>query len=179
MDINRCLGTRARWAVSFLGLLLYSCHDAPRDNPSDPAVADRRIIEGDVELHTQEDLEALIDRGGGSFEISGSLLIQESSLKTLNGLNSLTSIGVDLLITSNDSLESLEGLNNLTEVDRDLHVWENDNLLTLEGLNGLRKIGRDLSFWHSPSVSPGGFSPLRSFRGLDNLISVGRDLVVY
>ena len=78
--------------IAVCGILLLSCHDAPRENPSDPAVADRRTIEGDVELHTQEDLEALIERGGGSFEITGSLLIQRSALKSLKGLSSLTAI---------------------------------------------------------------------------------------
>ena len=177
--MNRCLGINARWAVTFLGLLLCSCHDAPRDNPSDPAVADRRTIEGDVELHTQEDLEALIERGGGSFEITGSLLIQRSSLKTLNGLNSLTLIGEDLIVTDNDSLASLEGLNNLTVVGRDLDVWRNDSLLSLEGLNGVRQIGRDLRFWDDTSSNPFVRRPLwQSFRGLENLTSVGRDLWV-
>ena len=136
--------------VLTLGLGLLSCHDAPRDNPSDPAVADRRIIEGDVELNTQEDLEALIEQGGGSFEITGSLLIQRSSIRSLNGLNSLTLIGEDLLITNNDSLASLVGLNNLTEVGRDLRIRFNDSLFTVEGLNGLAEIGRDLDMGVTP-----------------------------
>ncbi len=118
--------------VVILSMVLVSCHDSPRKNPADPAVADRRTIEGDVELKTQEDLEALINQGAGSFEITGSLLIQRSTLKSLKGLNSLTEIGDDLLITHNDSLESLEGLNNLTTVGRDLWLQTNDSLLTPE-----------------------------------------------
>ena len=127
-------------------------------------------------------------QGLNNLERVGRLLIQyNESLLTLNGLNSLTSIGTtnevtlnELKITSNPQLQTLEGLDNLEIVGfgnslTKLDIQGNGALMHLDHLNGL------VEFNSSEPISGQGLSgniwifgnPLISHvNGLSNLSDI-------
>ena len=107
--------------------------------------------------------------------IVGSLLIGDwnygnPNLKTLTGLDNLTSIGGNLVFTNNDSLISLSGLDNVTSIGGDLLLGQNDDLTSLTGLNNVTSIGGSLE-----SISNDAMTNLA---GLDNVTSIGGTLKI-
>ncbi len=120
--------------------------------------------------------------------ISGDLIIDNSSLTTLSGLDSLRSIMGGLHITNNNNLVSLTSLNGLTtlgnlrisdnselttfdlaQVDRiegHLILKNNVNLVSAMGLEHLESVGESLVLDKLPSLSPVSFGELRSVKTL-------------
>jgi hypothetical protein len=91
------------------------------------------------------------------------------ALTSLQGLDSLVSVGGDLAVTAHPSLLSLQGLGALASVGDDLFVDENDVLTSLGGLQSLQTVGGDLLVYYDPA--------LLSF-DLPALASVGDDLII-
>lgn len=108
----------------------------------------------------------------GYTEITGHLIIENTQLVDLSGLEDLIIIGGELRIKDNANLTGLNGLNNLERsgsvdisynplivnfnglgslriVDNDLDVWSNNSLSSLEGLNTLN-YARDITLWDNP-----------------------------
>lgn len=102
------------------------------------------IKDGDVVIDDAEDLVAL----AGVTEITGHLTISDSlseigaPITDLTALNSLTTIGGNLLIYNNPSLESLDGLESLINFNGSLSVGGNQALLSINGLSGLTNVSR-------------------------------------
>lgn len=72
--------------------------------------------------------------------IGGDLSIEKTFLTSLNGLDSLSSIGGHLYIYANDSLTSLNGLEHLTFLGGELQFYELENLSQISALSGLTYI---------------------------------------
>ena len=94
---------------------------------------------------------------------------KSASLASLEGLDSLYSVGSRLFIGRNPALTDLEGLNNLTSV-WGLTISDNQSLTRLEGLEGLTSVESRLFIGQNPALT--------SLEGLNNLTSVGGDLSI-
>ena len=71
-------------------------------------------------------------------EVSGSLLIlRNSALLSLEGLNQVTKIAGNVTVSENWRLWSLEGCNSLRKVGGSLALTSNRDLLSMEGFNSL------------------------------------------
>lgn len=86
-------------------------------------------------------VEALSSLGGLSSlsEVTGRFAISGTSVATLEGLESLVSVGDDFSITSNDELESLAGLEGITTLNR-LEIIFNGGMQSLSGLQNMSSV---------------------------------------
>lgn len=105
----------------------------------------------------------------GTINIQGSF--GNPSLTSLNGLESLLTIGGDLEIQDNEVLTSLSALNNLTSIGGFLLISVNDAITNFSGLDNVTSIGGGLAIY--------GNSSLTSMTGLDNVSSIGGYLEIY
>lgn len=122
-------------------------------------------------------------------------------LKNLTGLNNLTTIIENAAFFNNDSLVSLSGLENLTSIGHVLDFRWNPSLINADGLNNLESIGGNFSVYKNNALedfsgleslvsingsliigddggSYGGNPSLTSLNGLNNLSSIGLDLII-
>lgn len=105
------------------------------------------------------------------------------SITNFEGLNSLTQIGVpnsqtyQFEIWRNDNLVSLDGLENLTSVYVDITIQENPVLSDLSGLIGLTRVGTGLGFQNGFRIQE--LPSLQSLDGLDNLSAVYGNFRIY
>lgn len=120
----------------------------------------------------------------GITSVAGLSIIGNDLLTNLTGLNNIISISGTLSICGNNSLANFQGLDALTEIGYNLIVQENNQLNDFEGLNSLTsvagkvKIGRDTRIGYEDWPPPGGNDLLESFSGIDNLTSIGSDLII-
>lgn len=145
------------------------------------------IFNGDALLETQTEVDNF-----NFTEVTGQLIISESSIgaiTNLNGLTALTTVGNGLLIDDNNNLTSLLGLeniisiqgiglqisnnNNLTSIaalsnlsslDGNLNIFSNNSLAGLQGLEGITSINGNMNINTNNQIT--------SLLGLNNLISV-------
>ncbi len=102
--------------------------------------------------------------------IGTALIIQQTHLINLQGLENLTYIGDVLYISINQFMETLNGLGSLVHIDRTLSIYGNSTLTSLEGLNSLEYIGYNFHVYGNES--------LQNFAGLNNLYSIGNEFEV-
>jgi hypothetical protein len=124
-------------------------------------------------LTTQAEVDALGVTGCES--VSGYLYIQGASnsltsIKNLDGLANLTSVGGTLTIYLNYAPTNLDGLANLTSVGGYLKIEGNDALTNLDGLANLTSVGGYLRIYRNYALT--------NLDGLANLTSVGGDLLI-
>jgi hypothetical protein len=147
------------------------------------------IITGDYVIGDDSDLQFL----KGYTTVTGSLIIGRS-IKSLSGLESLTSVGRDFGIEGNGALTSLSGLENITSVGGNLYIAHNA-LTSLSGLDNLTSVGGSLGIEWNPALtsltglenitSVGGYLSIRSnavltsLSSLENLTSVGGYLLIW
>jgi hypothetical protein len=79
------------------------------------------------------------------------VIIGYYELLTLSGLDSLSSIGSDLIIMRNSSLKNLHGMENLVSAGSIL-IIDNYSLLNLNGLQSLLHIDYDINIDDNPSL---------------------------
>ncbi|MEZ4960186.1 MAG: MopE-related protein [Saprospiraceae bacterium] len=93
------------------------------------------IINGNLTIQYAgiNDLSALL----GLVEVTGNVLIQNTSLDSLAGLDSLEAVGGTLAIKQNGSLTTLDGLDSLTAVDGNLQVFQNLDLTSCCAIHDL------------------------------------------
>ncbi len=116
------------------------------------------------------ELEGLVDISGANINnldglylinsIGGHLLIDNTSLLDLNGLENLSTIGSSLVIESNNSLTSIATLSNLNSINESLRIRGNNSLTSLIELENLTMIG---------SLDISGNPLLESLTGLENI----------
>jgi hypothetical protein len=106
------------------------------------------VWQGDYYIADSTDVQML----NGYTEITGALVISNSNLKRLSGLENITSVGGYLSINDNPTLTNLSGLENLTSIDGDFNISSNvllctslakelrDQVLSREGIGGTRSI---------------------------------------
>ena len=146
---------------------------------------------GDVVFRTEQDLIDFYE--AGYTKVQGRVTVLGSALKTLQQLgNQLTEID-DSLILDCSSLTSLEGLSGLTKMGGSLHIYQG-KISSFKGLERLKSIGGDVkltisnlnSFEELKNLeSIGGGIDLRiknsdtnpfSFKGLERLKSINGDV---
>lgn len=118
--------------------------------------------------------------------IDGNLIVSNTSLPNLNGLQNLNNVGGNLFLAFNNQLTSVDQLSNLTET-AGINFHFNDALVSLSGLNNITNISGNLRVSYNNSLqnfsltnlqSIGGYfeimsnPALISFDGLNNLSSV-------
>ena len=127
-----------------------------------------KVFEGDVVLTSQKEVD---DFGDNNYtEISGSLEIRDSNnpstIVDLSSLNSLSSIGADLILYENEILKDLGGLNNLNDFSGDIQLYSNDKLENIDALSQI-SIANFIHIFGNKSLSS-----LIGFHGLQE-ISLG------
>lgn len=105
-------------------------------------------------------------------EIEGNLVINGAAITNLNGLNTVKTVGGDLVIVDNNILITLSGLDNLDSIGGVLGIISNDIITDLTSLTNLVKIGGNLAVGWNHS--------LKSLSGLNNIASESiHDLFIY
>lgn len=128
----------------------------------------------DVELTSQAEVNAFFVDYPNCTEIEGYLLIgswdEDSDITDLSPLNSLISVGGEIMIYGNPQLTTLSGLNNLTFA-KGLWIEVNPQINSLSALNNLTSVGEEGFIIYQ--------SALTSLSGLENLTSVGAYFALY
>jgi alpha-tubulin suppressor-like RCC1 family protein/pimeloyl-ACP methyl ester carboxylesterase len=88
----------------------------------------------------------------GCTQIEGDVFIHGASINNLTGLNGITTISGQLIITGNPSLSNLNGLSNLNTVESGVFIQNNSILTNLNGLGNLTSIGGDLIIQENTSL---------------------------
>lgn len=123
-----------------------------------------------IQFYTQEEIDHFQDDYPGCIEIEGDIVINNTEIANLDGLNMLTNINGNLDIFFNLELSSLSGLNSLITIGGRLSI-ESTNCINLTGLNNLQTIGDKLRIAHNEELVDLG--------GLENLTSIGGNLSIY
>ena len=119
-------------------------------------IANAQVFNGQKDLNTQDAVDFLGSQG--FTEISGLLLIRNSSdITDLSPLSSLTSVG-GLIIEKNTALTNLNGLQNITTVGGSptqlgLRINENTNLTDLSGLSGVQQVPDGVFITRNPLLT--------------------------
>ena len=124
------------------------------------------VVYGDVYIRNNLDVEQL----DGVVEVTGAMVVGEN-VTTLEGLESLATIGGGLQFSSNDVLVDLDGLDGLEQVGGGLNIESMDSLADVTALAALMSVG--------DSFSVSNLDSLGSLDGLQNLATVGGNLTVY
>lgn len=107
---------------------------------------------------------------GSIYETVGLQITSNLALLTINGLENLTALKGDLVISNNNNLPNLEGLENITAINGHLNIRKNAKLNSLKGLNNLTSILYNLSTSSSFEID--------SLSDLENLSSIGNNLLL-
>ena len=100
------------WGISFyLMALVGLCVSMPSGYA-------QRTITGNLTISDAAEIDSLSD----VVEITGNLIIRESSLKTLSGFPRLKRAN-SLIIAINASLESISGFDSLESITKDIGIW--------------------------------------------------------
>jgi len=157
-----------------------------------------KSISSDLFINAASDVDNL-DFLSSLVEVGGRLIIFNSKLTSLDGLDKLEKVGDEFEIADNDYLADVDALSSLKEVGGSLMIVRNallayieglseletvggrvfiqDNtalLIFLEGLSALKEIGGELEISRNPSLFEFGRTDLPS---LDSLTSVSAVLI--
>lgn len=86
-------------------------------------------------------------------EVTGNVVIVETDITNLNGLNNLTSIGSDFEILNNEFLNDLSALSSLTNLNGTLNIFNNQSITNLEGLNNITSLSISLGINDNPLLT--------------------------
>lgn len=100
--------------------------------------------------------------------VFGDVTIQGARLRSLRGLEQLTTIGGSLRLIELEEIESLDGLENLRELEGDLELRDLPRLRSIEALGSLDGIGGSLSLERLPV--------LETLKGLGAVARIGGEL---
>jgi len=96
-------------------------------------------------------------------------ILSHPSLRNLDGLSSLSSVGGTMAIALN-SLDNLEGLSSLTSVGRTLSISNETSLRDVNGLRSVTTVGHKLTILYN--------SRLEQLDGLSSIAAVGSSLSI-
>ncbi len=124
--------------------------------------------DGDYTIQDSGDIAAL----AGHTEVTGTLTVgflsnpgaSYTTFTSLAGLESLTSVGGDLIIHYNAGLTNLTGLDNLSSVGGSVSMRDNTSLVNMIGLESLTSINGDLTIMNH--------SALTNLDGLNNITNI-------
>lgn len=147
--------------------------------------AKKGLYIGDVTFRTEQDLVKF--NKNGYKKIKGTLTITGDKLKSLQKLDNLLEEIEGGLIINSSTLTSLDGLYGLRNITKTLQI-SGSNLTILEGLNNLEEIGENfIMSGHSVEglkklrFIGGSFiisSNLKNLKGLENLVMIALDFEV-
>ena len=123
---------------------------------------DQGIFDDSIRIDEASDLERLI----GYTEVTGRVEIIGADVTNLEGLNSLETIGIDLIIQDCPNLTDITALSNLTSIGEDLFMQRNHALTSLAGLENLVTVGEYLSIQRHDSLT--------TLAALSNLTDLGQ-----
>ena len=123
-----------------------------------------------ITFTTQDQLDSFSINYPGCSMIEGDVIIRDSEIVDLHGLDSLTHVG-SLSIRNTTNLISLLGLNNLLSIEGNFIVYNNTNLLNLVGLENLSNIEGYIRISDNSS--------LVNFSGLESLSNVEEGVEIY
>jgi hypothetical protein len=146
------------------------------------------IYNGTYAINTTGDLNEL----SGYMAVTGDLIIKNTALRNLEGLECLSEIGGELVMVNNSLLENIDGLRNLTSVAR-IEISYNPVLMNLGGLRNIASV-EDYLFitCNDALINMNGLSAITSvdnlfvnnndaltnLKGLSNLVTVNQEFVV-
>ena len=104
------------------------------------ATAITQCLPDGIEFTTQIEIDSFQINYPNCVEIIGNVTINGADITNVSGLDSLKSIGGNLLIKYNDHLHSLTGLESLDRIGKNLTISNNNKLNNLTGLNSLKNI---------------------------------------
>lgn len=149
---------------------------------------------GDYYLTSQTDIDHFAIDYSHCTQLEGVLKISGNDISNLDGLNEITSAGINLTIVQNPQLTNLNGLMNLNGITGAFSIGYNPWLNSLSGLENLTAIGGYLSVYNNSSLdhlgglnnltSTGGWleimnnEQLMNLDGLDRLTSIGGELAI-
>jgi hypothetical protein len=111
--------------------------------------------------------------------MDGDMIISNNpALQTLTGLEGLTQLHSTLWIDDNPMLLNLNGLENITHIDGLLRISANQALGNLDGLSSLQQIGGSLVIGGQGHLGGIGNPSLVSLNGLSQLTSIGGTLQI-
>lgn len=118
---------------------------------------------GNYYFLSQSEIDNFVSDYPGCTILNGDVIIKGyyNAITSLDGLDVVTSIGQDLLISDSNFMTSLTGLENLTSIGRALQISHCDSLTSLTSLENLTSIGGDLGIWDN--------DVLTSLTGIDNI----------
>ena len=135
------------------------------------AVFSQSCLPEGITFTTQAQIDSFQVNYPSCSRIEGNVIISGAGIGHLNGLNSLTSIGGNLLIENISFLQSFSGLENIRTIDGDLELSTLYNISGYSGFEGLKKIGGDLNLISNFGVY--------SFEGFNHLDSIQGSLLVH
>ena len=107
-----------------------------------------------ITFTTQEEIDNFQTNYPYCTEIEGDVEINGDEIQNLNGLDTVTAIGGDLKINSNDALTSLSGLDSITSIGGELRIVFNTSLTSLSGLENIEAATiTDLSIFLNSNLS--------------------------
>lgn len=134
-------------------------NEEPQDSGGDNTDASNGIFEGDVNLFTQEEVDAFGELNYK--EITGSLYIFDKEeglpITDLSSLITIEKIGDNLIIEGCNSLSSFNGLNSVVTVT-EFSFSDNTGLTNLEGLDNLKDVSR-FQVWNNSELE--SFFPVK------------------
>lgn len=170
--------------IALLSFICFSC-EKNDINEEEEVPVEPKIYRGDITINYQEDLDAFGAEGyirvighitiGSSFDNTITTLeslrsiekieaitLLDTDIKSLDGLNNLTSSGY-FAIVGNDELENVKALSNLTSIKGSLLILVNHKLRNLNGLNQVTNITGELHIDDNKN--------LENINGLENVSS--------
>ena len=117
-----------------------SCGTLPPDFACVPGAVGPGVYDGSISIYPGNPTANLDDFGGLTC-VTGSLMIDGTSLTDLSALSHLQMVGIALSVGGNTSLASLSGLENLRSVGGSLNIWNNDALQDLSPLSQFVSLG--------------------------------------
>jgi hypothetical protein len=146
-----------RTALGLMGLLVWLSGCGPDPAPVS-ACPDGGAVTGAVDIRAAGALATM----AGCTSVEGSLTVMDSSLTTLAGLESLTSVGGDLVILNNSALTNLDALHALTTVGAEVRVQDNAKLTSVGGLGALTSIPGSLMVYRNAALTTLSLASLTS-----------------
>ncbi len=125
---------------------------------------------GDIELFANDVLSDLSPLSNLT-TIADEFYIRDNAIKSLAGLENLTSIGQDFTLLVNRKLENIEALSNLKSVGKRLRIISNNELTSLKGLDSLTNVSNNVEIYDNEELADVG-----ALAGLEN---VGGNFSIY
>lgn len=108
--------------------------------------------------------------------ITGELIITDTKIQNLNGLENLEFVGFRLNINNNQFLQNFQGINQLETVGSGLLIHSNSSLENLSGFDSLTSLGEDTPWFVGLYLQNN--ESLMSLSGLEDLTQISGDVII-